>query len=121
MKKLLMLCLFAFVSQMAVAQIMVDGKKIKIEQLQYIEVEFFNIVGSNQVRSFIDYGQDISFLDRRKRILSDRNGKAQNFNSKVQGLNYYYANGWKVKEVFNPRTGGDAANNDLIYLLERIQ
>ena len=121
MKKLLLLCLLVFTSQMAISQIMINGKKVKLENLQYIEVEFFSLVGSNAVKSYIDFGQDINFLERKKRLLSDRNGKAQVFNSKVQGLNWYYANGWRVKEVYNPRTGGDAVNNDLIYLLEKVQ
>ncbi len=102
-------------------QIYVDGQKIKVEALNYIEVEFFNVVGSNEVKAFIDYGQSISFLERKKRLISDRKGKAMVYNSKVQGLNWLYANGWEVTEVYNPRTGGDAVNNDLIYLLKRVR
>lgn len=122
MKKGLFLVLaILLIGQVANTQILVNGKKVNLDNLKYMEIEFVSLVGSNQVRVFIDYGQEINFLDRKKRQLSDRNGKNQVFNSKIQGLNYFYANGWRVKEVYNPRTGGDTVSNDLFYLLEKIE
>lgn len=103
------------------AQLMVDGKEVKMDDIKYIEIEFFNTIGSNEVKVFIDYGQDISFLDRKTRLVSDRNGKSKVFNSKVGGLNWFYQQGWKILEVYNPKTGGNTSSNELIYILEKIE
>ena len=103
------------------AQIMVNGKAIKTDNVQYIQVEFFTLLGSNEVKAYIDYGQRTALVERKKRLLSDRNGKAMVFNSAVAGLNWFFDQGYDVLDIYNPRTGGNTVNNDLIFLLRKLE
>jgi len=110
-----------FFSHLASAQIFIDGKELRKESTQYIEIEFFSVVGSQDVRMFIDYGQNVGFLDRKNRIVSDKKGKALIFNSSVHGLNWLFQQGYEVVHVYNPKSGGTTVNTDLIYLIGRIK
>ena len=108
-----------FFSQLVSAQIFIDGKELRQESTQYVEIEFFSVVGSADVKMFIDYGQNIGFLDRKNRIVSDDKGKALIFNSPVHGLNWLFQQGYEVLHVYNPKSGGQNVNTDLIYLIGR--
>lgn len=109
-----------FILNLASAQIFIDGKQLREESTQYIEIEFFNTVGSPDVKMFIDYGQSVGFLDRRNRIVSDSDGKALIFNSPVHGLNWLFSKGYEVLHVYNPKSGGNTVNTDLIYLIKKM-
>lgn len=118
MKKLgFIAVMLLFISQASTAQIFIDGKELREESTQYIEIEFFSVVGSADVRMFIDYGQNIGFLDRKNRIVSDKKGKALIFNSPVHGMNWLFQQGYEILQVYNPKSGGPTANTDLVYLV----
>ena len=120
MKNILIAIAFlVFAGQLAHAQIFIDGKELRQETTQYIEIEFFNTIGTADVRMMIDFGQNVGFLDRRNRIVSDDRGKALIFNSPVHGLNWLYERGYEVMSVYNPKSGGNTVNTDLIYLIQK--
>lgn len=122
MKRYIMiLAVMAFSIFSLSAQIMVNGKTIKTENVHYLQVEFFTVIGSNEVKAYIDYGQRTALIERKKRLLSNRNGKAMVFNSTTDGLNWFFDQGYEVLEIYNPRTGGNTVNNDLIFLLREIK
>ncbi|GLR16456.1 hypothetical protein [Portibacter lacus] len=115
---LIVLAILSF-AKIGSAQLFIDGKELRQETTQYIEIEFFSVVGSADVKMFIDYGQNVGFMDRKNRIVSDKKGKALIFNSPVHGLNWLYENGYEVLNVYNPKSGGTTVNTDLIYLIQK--
>ncbi len=118
-KTIISVAIVLFLGHFASAQIFIDGKELRQENTQYIEIEFFNAVGSADVRMFIDYGQNVGFLDRRNRIVSDKKGKALIFNSPVHGLNWLFSKGYEILSVYNPKSGGNTVNTDLVYLIRK--
>jgi hypothetical protein len=110
-----------FFINLATAQIYIDGKELRQESTQFIEVEFIGVLGSADVRMLVDYGQNIGFIDRRNRLVSDKKGKALIFNSAVHGLNWLYQEGYEVTEVYNRSVGGNNVNTDLVYLVKKIR
>ena len=121
MKKIIMSMAFMAMGFFMQAQIMIDGEALNLDGLQYIEVEFLNIVGSNDLKVFIDYGQKVTLLDRKSRTLTNKQGRAILFRSKVHALNWFYLQGWDILEVYHPTSGGQTSNNDILYLLKKIE
>lgn len=122
MKKVLIAAVaLLFFVNLASAQIFIDGKELRQETTKFVEVEFIGVLGSADVRMLIDYGQNISFIDRRNRIVSDNRGKALIFNSAIHGLNWLYQEGYEVAEVYNRSAGGNNANFDIVYLVKQIK
>jgi hypothetical protein len=101
------------------AQIFIDGKELRQETTQFIEVEFIGVLGSADVRMLIDYGQNVGFIDRRVRMVSDKKGKALIFNSPIHGMNWLYQEGYEVTEVYNRSNGGNNVSTDLVYLVKK--
>ncbi|WP_235299019.1 hypothetical protein [Portibacter marinus] len=118
-KTLIALTIFIGLGQYAHTQIYIDGKELREDETHYIEIEFFNTIGTADVKMLIDFGQNVGFLDRRNRIVSDSRGKALIFNSPVHGLNWLYSKGYEVLNVYNPKSGGTTVNTDLLYLIQK--
>ncbi len=95
MKKItLSLALLAH-SLLASAQIFVEGVKIEPSNTgQYIEIDpLFREDGRCTFR--VDFGQ----ANPKEDFVTDINGKRYDFRSLVDGLNFFYEEGWQVDQV----------------------
>ena len=122
MKNLLITCvIICFGATSAMAQIYVNGKDINSMDIQYIEIEIETFSLRAESRVLVDYGQEIRTMGFKYAIVTDKRGSDETllFYSKVEALNWFYKNGWEIKQAFNQRTGGDVSNNDIIYLMQR--
>lgn len=92
MKKVMLLFVLLAQGLMASAQIYVEGVKLEPENTgQYIEIDpMFKTDG--QCSFSVDYGQSNPKQDH----VTDVNGKRYDFRSLIDGLNFFYANGWEV-------------------------
>lgn len=96
MKKTCLTTLFATVALLASAQIYVDGIQIGPSNTgQYLELDpMFREDGRCAFR--IDYGQ----RKPKESYVTDSRGIKYDFLSLVDGLNFFYAEGWEVCQVF---------------------
>jgi hypothetical protein len=119
MKKYLFSVLLSFIAYAASAQIYVNGKDITAdtEKLgQYLEICPFQIL-ENRVRFRVDYGQvacNTPFTWDRC-VLTDANGTQKRFDSVVEGLNFFYQNGWEVWQTYI------VDEDSRVYLLRRVK
>ena len=92
MKKALILSILLANSLFAAAQVYVEGVKLDPSNTgNYLEIDpTYRTDGSCALR--VDYGQ----AEPRKDFVSDANGKKVDFRSLVDGLNFFYSNGWEV-------------------------
>ena len=81
MKKALLLSILLANGLFATAQVYVEGVKLD---------PIYRTDGSCALR--VDYGQ----AEPRKDFVSDANGKKIDFRSLIDGLNFFYSNGWEV-------------------------
>lgn len=95
MKKTILLFVLSAQALMASAQIFVEGVRLSPENTgQYIEIDpMFKPDGTCAFS--VDYGQS----NPKEDFVSDVNGKRFDFRSLVDGLNYFYTNGWEVAEI----------------------
>jgi hypothetical protein len=120
MKKLLFIIAIGFVGMTASAQtssksILIDGVDInKKENVEYIELLFTQKFMSFKVRCVVDYGQEFEWGSDTRVQGSD--GVVKNFNSVIDGLNYFVNNGWVFVGNY-PVTMGTV--NVYHYLLKR--
>jgi hypothetical protein len=96
MKKISLTALFATVALLANAQIFVDGTQIGPSNTgQYLELDpMFREDGRCAFR--IDYGQ----RNPKESYVTDSRGIKYDFLSLVDGLNFFYSEGWEVSQVF---------------------
>jgi hypothetical protein len=106
-KTSLTLALSAF-ALIASAQIYVEGVKLEPTNTgQYIELDpMFREDGRCTFR--VDYGQSTPKED----FVSDNHGKRYDFRSLVDGLNFFYEEGWQVDQI-------SALDRGRRYLLKR--
>lgn len=92
MKKALLLSILLSNGLLAAAQVYVEGVKLDPTNTgNYLEIDpTYRTDGSCAFR--VDYGQS----EPRKDFVSDVNGKKVDFRSLVDGLNFFYSNGWEV-------------------------
>ncbi len=92
MKKTLLLFVLSAHALLAQAQIFIEGVQLTPDNTgQYIELD--PIFKSNGECAFtVDYGQ----ANPRQDYVTDANKKRFDFRSLVDGLNYFYANGWEL-------------------------
>jgi hypothetical protein len=95
MKKTTLTLLLTLSSLLAHAQIYVEGVLLTPENTgYYLEIDpLFR--GQKNVAFEVDYGQSGSNRD----FVTDINKNRFFFNSLVDGLNYFYANGWEVDQI----------------------
>lgn len=95
MKKTILLCVLLAQGLIASAQIFVEGVRLTPENTgQYVELDpKFKMDGACSF--IVDYGQAKPRID----YVTDVNGKRFDFRSLVDGLNYFYTNGWEVESV----------------------
>lgn len=93
-KTMLTLALLAQ-SLIASAQIFVEGVKIEPSNTgQYIELDpLFREDGRCTFR--VDFGQS----NPKEDFVTDQNGRRYDFRSLVDGLNFFYEEGWEVAQI----------------------
>ena len=111
------------ISSTTTAQIWVDGVDVNQEtDIQYMSIRLVNrFLEVDQVLVLVDYGQ--ANCTRRAlrdscRMLERKYGENKVFVSEAAVLNYFYAQGWRMKETFY-RDGGDT-DLTIQFLLERM-
>ena len=95
MKKITLLTAFLAQALMAGAQIYVEGVKLEPNNTgQYIELDpAFKEDGRCVFQ--VDYGQSNPKQD----FVTDQNGKRFDFRSLIDGLNFFYEEGWEIDQV----------------------
>lgn len=95
MKKITFTLAFLAHTLFASAQIFVEGVKIEPSNTgQYIEIDpLYREDGRCTFR--VDFGQSNAKED----FVTDVNGKRYDFRSLVDGLNFFYEEGWQVDQV----------------------
>jgi hypothetical protein len=72
-------------------------ESVKNKQFNYCELACQKQLLSNKVKCFIDYGQQTTLLnEKRKMKLKDEEGKIKKFESNIDALNYLGLEGWEV-------------------------
>jgi hypothetical protein len=101
MKKYIMLFSFWAVGQFSFAQIYVDGVKLDITNTgHYLELDpLFKTDG--QCTFKVDFGQS----NPKEDFITDQYGKKFDFRSLIDGLNYFYDNGWEVAQISQNERG----------------
>ena len=95
MKKILLCFAFAAQGWLLSAQIFVEGVKIGPDNTgQYVELDPMYKTDGRCTFS-VDFGQ----ANPKEDYISDVNGKRLDFRSLVDGLNFFYENGWEVQAV----------------------
>ena len=109
MKKVLLFFAFAAQSWLLSAQIFVEGVKIEPDNTgQYIELDPM-YKSDGRCTFSVDFGQS----NPKEDFISDVNGKRVDFRSLVDGLNFFFDNGWEVQTISVVETSGRR------YLLKR--
>ncbi len=92
MKKTILLFVLSAHALLAQAQIFVEGVQLTPDNTgQYIELDPI-FKGNGECALVVDYGQ----ANPRQDFVTDANKKRFDFRSLVDGLNYFYANGWEL-------------------------
>jgi len=95
MKKTLFLLAFLAQGFFASAQVYVEGVRLDPENTgQYIELDPMYRTDGHCSFS-VDYGQSNPKEDH----VTDSSGKRYDFISLVDGLNFFYVNGWEVAQI----------------------
>jgi len=95
MKKITFILVLLAQSLLGSAQIFVEGVKIEPSNTgQYIELDpLFREDGRCTFR--VDYGQS----NPKEDFVTDNYGKRYDFRSLVDGLNFFYEEGWQVDQI----------------------
>jgi hypothetical protein len=120
MKRLTILALFSLFSCVLVAQINVDGKDINADDnLQYIEILGADIgVFKKKIVVVVDYGQKVAIMDGKDSAVKDASGKVVIFNSMIDALNFFVANGWEYVNSYAVTITNTSVYH---YLLRRVK
>ncbi|MBU6341046.1 MAG: hypothetical protein KGS48_06090 [Bacteroidetes bacterium] len=103
MKKIVLFLLLSACTRVALAQIYVEGVLLTPENTgQYLELDPVYKVYDGACGFYVDYGQAEPLND----LLTDKDKKRFDFRSLVDGLNYFYANGWELLAVTDHETRG---------------
>lgn len=102
MKKAILLFALCAQALLVQAQIFVEGVQLTPENTgQYIELDpIFKANGECALA--VDYGQ----ANPRQDYVTDANKKRFDFRSLVDGLNYFFANGWELAIVSTQESTG---------------
>jgi hypothetical protein len=100
------------------AQIYVNGKDVDQDSTgYYMEVVPRFFLSSNQYSFLVDYGQRACMnpFNQERCMVTDRDNNVLRFKSVIDGLNFFYKNGW---EVWLFTTADEDSNQ---YLLRRTK
>ena len=76
-----------------------EGQQIKHQNFVYCELLGMSKFLSSKVSVDIDFGQQVSFWSPDRRY-KDENGKAVNFNSMVDAMNFMGSLGWEFVQAY---------------------
>jgi|LakMenEpi03Aug12_release.lakeMendotaPanAssembly.Ray.scaffolds.fasta_scaffold1854079_1 hypothetical protein len=95
MKKLLLTIAFASGYLLASAQLYVEGVKLEPSNTgQYLEIDpMYREDGRCTFQ--VDFGQS----NPKEDFVTDQNGRRFDFRSLVDGLNFFYEEGWQVDQI----------------------
>lgn len=94
----------------------VNGKPVAEIDAEYVEVSATGKLLSSAVTIDIDFGQLDTSLGRKATEIRDENGRAIEFNSTVDALNFMHKLGYEVVQVYVvPLSGGTSC----FYLMKR--
>ena len=94
MKKIILLCLLVLTS------IILNAQTVNDIPIKDIDVDYVLIVGtakflSSKILVEIDFGQKTVFFSNKETIIKDEQGKALEFNSMIDALNFMSKNGFE--------------------------
>jgi len=120
MKKVVFIVLMA----MCVSIIVVGFAQNNESRKNYIYCELIGQekVLSNKVKIQVDFGQKTSFWKGgADKMMKDNNGKAIEFNSLVDAMNYFGAQGWELVQAFavTEPTGLNGQQNVYHWILKK--
>jgi hypothetical protein len=85
------------------AAVFVDGVNVDDTDCRYINLEIEEDLRNTRV--FVYYGPEGS---GRQHCVTDRKGETRYFHSISDALNFFYRNGWEIREIYTaPRSDGD--------------
>ena len=101
MKRFLLLLILS--AAVLPAAVFVDGVNVDDTDCRYINLEIEEDLRNTRV--FVYYGQEGS---GRRHCVTDRKGGTKYFHSISDALNFFYRNGWEIREIYTaPRSDGD--------------
>jgi len=115
MKKLFLLCIVVFVTQLSYSQVFVEEQNINDLDIKYVQ-----LIGVNtsmfgvKIKVFVDYGQKAKMM--KADGIKDAKGETMKFNSMIDALNFMYKNGWKYINYTEAVFSGKIR---YVYLLEK--
>lgn len=116
MKKLLVLVALIFTP-------FIYSQTINDVPIKDIDVDYIQIVGTSRLMSDkvtieIDFGQDTKFFDfKDEKRIKDVEGKSLKFNSMIDALNFWVANGYSFVQAYAFSVGSN--QNVYHYLLRK--
>jgi len=115
MKKLFILSLFYFITQVSFSQVYVNDVNINEKAGKYIQLVGVNTsLFGTKYKIYVDYGQKVKNFKTYK--IKDANGNVKKFNTMMDALNFMYDNGWDFVNYNAEIIGGKVRN---VYLLKR--
>ena len=97
--------------------ILVDGIDInKKTDVQYVELVFLQkSLSFLKLKCYVDYGQKFKF--GKPTLVELYDGRVINFNSTIEGLNYFISNGWEFVDAYPISYGKTSVYH---FLLRRV-
>ena len=97
--------------------ILVDGIDInKKADVQYVELVFVQkSLSFFKLKCYVDYGQKFRF--GKPTLVELYDGRVINFNSTIEGLNYFISNGWEFVDAYPISYGKTSVYH---FLLRRV-
>lgn len=115
MKKLILTLTLFSLTSLLFSQVSVEGVNINELDINYCSMYGYNksIIGQNIIIT-VDYGQKHKVF--KSQLIKDAEGKAVNFNSMIDALNFMEKNGWEYLNNTEYTTGNQVVSH---FLLKR--
>lgn len=115
MLKSIITVLFCTFASHLFSQVIVNGQDInKMENVHFVRLLAFSKPFSSKVVITIDYGQPAKISE--SQAIQNSDGKAQNFESVIDAMNFMYFNGWNYVDLYVAEVGGQNVHH---YLFEK--
>lgn len=111
MKKLLLLSACLLCAYLAPAQVFVNDVNINELDITYCQIVGTEVPLSNKVSIAIDYGQERKML--KNQAIKGKDGKAMQFDSMIDTLNFMQKNGWDFVSTYTATLG----SSEVYYFL----
>lgn len=96
-------------------KVLIDGKDINTDtSITYIELMFAQKFMSFKVKCIVDFGQEIEWGSDTR--VQNADGTSRNFNTVIDGLNFFTKNGWDFVTTYPITIGGSNVHH---FLLKR--